>query len=123
MKPRDRNTIAKTLPGMGYPVEGKNHELYRRSALARWERAESRLAWFLERLAASPNRDDLPHWYGELWGKPRRPGQVEFAMAALADLGTPVSRVALRDFATDERELKLFQDVCLAHHARVSQVS
>lgn len=105
----------KTLPGLGHPVSKRNHKAYQQSPLQRWHSQEARLRWFLSQLEDHEARTDLAHWYGELWGRPPRPGQIELAMTALADLGTPQSRVALKTFSTEEPTLKLFQQVCLAH--------
>jgi hypothetical protein len=105
----------KTLPGLGHPVSRRNHGAYHRSPLRQWEAQDARLDWFLDKLVAHEARDDLAHWFGELWATPPRPGQIEMAMAALAHMGTPQSRLALKMFQTDHPVLSIYREVCLAY--------
>lgn len=111
----------KTLPGMGYPVERRNHQAFAESPMRRWDAEEERLKWFIMRLEEDVARDDLAHWYGELWGRPRRPGQIELALAALARIATPVAKVAISEFTSTDPMLELFKQVCLAHIDRANR--
>lgn len=113
----------KTLPGLGYPVTRRNHKAFAESPIRRWDAEEDRVGWFMQTVETHEARDDLAHWYGELWGRPRRPGQIEQALAALARIGTPVAKLAITGFATEDPMLELFKQVCLAKLDRAAQLA
>lgn len=108
----------KTLPGLG-PEISRDHRAFLASPLRRWETEEARLVWFLEQVETQEARDDVAHWYGELWGRPRRPGQMELALAALARIACSIAKVAIEGWEPPDEELALYREVCLAHVDRV----